>query len=87
ASSCHELDFPCNNGDCIEAELWCDSHEDCSDGSDEAYCKKITIFNKNPNKCSNDFFKCGDGPCIPLKGRCDGYKSCDDNSDEKNCMY
>ncbi|GFU37953.1 hypothetical protein NPIL_476731 [Nephila pilipes] len=87
ASSCFELDFPCNNGDCIDAALWCDSHEDCSDGSDEAYCKKITFYYKNPNKCSKDFFKCDDGPCIPLRGRCNGYQSCSDNSDEKNCMY
>ncbi|PRD24443.1 UNVERIFIED_CONTAM: Sspo [Trichonephila clavipes] len=83
---CGDGEFPCNDGKCIDTYRWCDSNKDCSDGSDEAYCRKNTFFDKNPNKCSNKFFKCHDGPCIPLNGRCDGYFSCDDNSDEKDCL-
>ncbi|GFY77967.1 uncharacterized protein TNIN_475021 [Trichonephila inaurata madagascariensis] len=82
---CSDDEFPCNDGACIDTYLWCDSNRDCSDGSDEAYCRKITFFDKNPNKCTDKFFKCHDGPCIPLSGRCDGYFSCSDNSDEKDC--
>ncbi|KAF8782054.1 hypothetical protein HNY73_012387 [Argiope bruennichi] len=61
------------------------SKEDCGDGSDEKYCKKSGLFNKDPNNCPSSYFKCNNGPCIPLIGRCDGYASCEDSSDEKNC--
>ncbi|GIX92059.1 hypothetical protein CDAR_309171 [Caerostris darwini] len=33
---------------------WCDSFRNCSDESDEAYCKKASTSNENPNKCSDD---------------------------------
>ncbi|GFQ91000.1 uncharacterized protein TNCT_306321 [Trichonephila clavata] len=82
---CDDSEFPCDNGSCIDLFLWCDSNKDCSDGSDEAYCRKYSFLNKNPNRCSDKFFKCDDGRCIPLIGRCDGYFSCDDKSDEKDC--
>ncbi|GFQ90997.1 uncharacterized protein TNCT_306301 [Trichonephila clavata] len=82
---CDDSKFPCDNGSCVDLFLWCDSEKDCSDGSDEAYCRKNTFMNNNPNRCSDKFFKCDDGRCIPLIGRCDGYLSCDDNSDEKDC--
>ncbi|PRD21570.1 UNVERIFIED_CONTAM: Low-density lipoprotein receptor-related protein 1 [Trichonephila clavipes] len=69
---CTGNEFPCNDGNCIDLMLWCDSNKDCSDESDEAYCRKNTFFDKNPNRCSDKFFKCHDGRCIPLSGRCDG---------------
>ncbi|GFY52937.1 hypothetical protein TNIN_208621 [Trichonephila inaurata madagascariensis] len=83
--SCDDSNFPCDNGECISPIFWCDSIEDCSDASDEAYCKNSTDQNGNPNKCSDKFFKCNDGTCIPLIGRCDGLSSCEDNSDEIGC--
>ncbi|GBO23664.1 hypothetical protein AVEN_27124-1 [Araneus ventricosus] len=87
-SECTEYEFPCdNNGECIDAGLWCDTNEDCSDGSDEKYCKRSSLFNKDPNKCPSTYFRCRDGPCIPMVGRCDGYDTCQDSSDEMNCMY
>ncbi|GFX30311.1 hypothetical protein TNCV_1964171 [Trichonephila clavipes] len=84
-TSCGNYELPCDNGECISSFDWCDSNEDCSDKSDEAYCSKSSASNPDPNKCSNKHFKCTDGPCIPLSGRCDGFRSCDDNSDEENC--
>ncbi|KAF8782056.1 hypothetical protein HNY73_012389 [Argiope bruennichi] len=84
-SECSEYDFPCEDGGCIDSALWCDSSKDCSDGSDEKYCKKSGYFTKDPNNCPSSYFKCNNGPCIPLIGRCDGYESCEDLSDEKNC--
>ncbi|GFX30304.1 uncharacterized protein TNCV_1964111 [Trichonephila clavipes] len=84
-TSCGNYELPCDNGECISSFDWCDSNEDCSDKSDEAYCSKSSASNSDPNKCSNKHFKCTDGPCIPLSGRCDGFRSCDDNSDEENC--
>ncbi|GBO06786.1 hypothetical protein AVEN_260288-1 [Araneus ventricosus] len=41
---CSEYEFPCENGEYIESELWCNSLEDCSDGSDEKYCEKSDWF-------------------------------------------
>ncbi|GIY16244.1 uncharacterized protein CEXT_619771 [Caerostris extrusa] len=85
SESCDEDEFTCDDGDCVTINSWCDAFTDCSDGSDEAYCKEASTSNKNPNKCSERFFKCDDGPCIPSNGRCDGYASCEDKSDEKDC--
>ncbi|CAL1281437.1 unnamed protein product [Larinioides sclopetarius] len=83
---CTKYEFPCDDGECIDAALWCDSHEDCLDKSDEKYCKKAGMFGgKDPNKCSSKYFRCSNGPCIPISGRCDGYENCEDSSDEKNC--
>ncbi|GBO35435.1 hypothetical protein AVEN_205678-1 [Araneus ventricosus] len=83
SSECSDYDFPCEDGGCVDSILWCDSHKDCSDGSDEKYCRKSNF--KDPNKCPTNYFKCDNGPCIPMVGRCDGYKNCEDSSDEQNC--
>lgn len=87
SSQCRDYDFPCEDGECIGAELWCDSSVDCADGSDEKYCKKAGVFKKNPNKCPSTYFRCSDGPCIPMAGRCDGYDNCRDSSDEHDCPH
>ncbi|XP_055932804.1 uncharacterized protein CG3556-like [Argiope bruennichi] len=83
---CSEYEFPCDNGDCIDARFWCDSVEDCSDGSDEKYCRKAGLFNRDPNNCTSNYFRCSNGPCIPIIGRCNGFPDCEDSSDERNCV-
>ncbi|CAL1281438.1 unnamed protein product [Larinioides sclopetarius] len=86
-TECTKYEFRCDDGGCVDAALWCNSHTECSDESDEKYCKKIGIFsnNKDPNRCPSTYFKCNNGPCIPYTGRCDGYENCEDSSDENNC--
>ncbi|GFX30284.1 low-density lipoprotein receptor-related protein 1 [Trichonephila clavipes] len=46
---CRGDEFPCNDGKCINKDLWCDSKKNCSDGSDEAYCRRKTFFDKSPS--------------------------------------
>ncbi|GBM84135.1 hypothetical protein AVEN_218305-1 [Araneus ventricosus] len=58
-SECMEYEFPCDNGECIDAGLWCDTHEDCSDGSDEKYCKQIA----NDHSCIQNEFHRTEGRC------------------------
>ncbi|XP_072049193.1 uncharacterized protein [Amphiura filiformis] len=69
--------FKCDNGDCIMKIWYCDNRHDCSDGSDEAYCKNDDL----------DLI-CADGTVITdgLDGRCDSYNDCEDGSDEKGCQ-
>ncbi|GFQ82190.1 uncharacterized protein TNCT_36631 [Trichonephila clavata] len=83
--TCSGFEISCDDGECISLFRWCDSTKDCSDESDEAYCRKSNATNPDPNECSDKHFKCDDGPCISLSARCDGYETCDDYSDEKNC--
>ncbi|GBM67105.1 hypothetical protein AVEN_67605-1 [Araneus ventricosus] len=85
STGCSEYQFPCDDGECIDAGLWCDTNEDCSHGTDEKYCQKNGRFNKDPNKCPSTYFRCNDGPCIPLVGLCNGYEDCEDASDEQKC--
>ncbi|KAG8233904.1 hypothetical protein J437_LFUL005232, partial [Ladona fulva] len=35
---CEEHEWRCKDGACIRKDFWCDGHEDCLDGSDEAAC-------------------------------------------------
>ena len=35
---CEEHEWRCKDGSCICKDFWCDGHEDCLDGSDEAAC-------------------------------------------------
>ncbi|KAM6961308.1 kunitz-type protease inhibitor 1a [Aplochiton taeniatus] len=39
--TCQEDQFQCANGCCLEKELECDEKSQCSDGSDDVYCKKL----------------------------------------------
>ncbi len=36
---CHESQFQCGNGECIDKSLQCDKKKDCLDGSDETNCQ------------------------------------------------
>ncbi|PRD22169.1 UNVERIFIED_CONTAM: hypothetical protein NCL1_49829 [Trichonephila clavipes] len=54
-TSCGNYELPCDNGECISSFDWCDSNEDCSDKSDEAYCSKSSA--SNPEAYSNVVLK------------------------------
>ncbi|GFS77337.1 uncharacterized protein NPIL_373021 [Nephila pilipes] len=81
---CSEGLIPCDDEKCIGREDWCNGLKDCEDGSDEAYCKGLSWFGTNINKCTNHF-RCDDGPCWPKVIHCDGHKDCKDASDEEQC--
>ena len=38
---CNDVQFSCNNGECVDAEMECDREYDCSDESDEWDCSKL----------------------------------------------
>ena len=40
SAACSSNEVPCNDGECIPAELFCDGVPDCDDGSDELMCRK-----------------------------------------------
>ena len=47
--------IPCQNGQCIESNLWCDDQSSCADGSDEINCGK-NVFHFPT--CCNVHFIC-----------------------------
>lgn len=38
AGTCHNTQFKCDNGKCIEKKFQCDLEDDCGDDSDERNC-------------------------------------------------
>ncbi|XP_055946173.1 uncharacterized protein LOC129976567 [Argiope bruennichi] len=84
--TCKGDSLPCDDGQCVRKEDWCDGKEACEDGSDEAYCEERAWWGKSPNKCDKKIhFRCDDGLCWPLAAHCNGNADCKDASDEKNC--
>uniref|UniRef100_A0A8C6R806 Suppressor of tumorigenicity 14 protein homolog n=1 Tax=Nannospalax galili TaxID=1026970 RepID=A0A8C6R806_NANGA len=67
--------FMCNTGRCIRKDLRCDGWADCTDHSDEIYCRCNAT---NQFMCKNKF-------CKPLFWVCDTVNDCGDNSDEEGC--
>ncbi|KAK6990680.1 hypothetical protein BgiMline_014000 [Biomphalaria glabrata] len=75
--ACTSSSFHCADKSCIPGTWYCDTDEDCPDGSDEARC---------PTDCSGENqFKCNNGNCITGVFKCDGDNDCGDRSDELNC--
>ena len=50
-TKCHNGNFTCNDGQCIDREKRCDNVLDCRDESDEEECK-ILVLKKTYNKFS-----------------------------------
>ncbi|XP_062139244.1 basement membrane-specific heparan sulfate proteoglycan core protein isoform X23 [Drosophila sulfurigaster albostrigata] len=72
---CHENQFRCHSGKCIEARQRCDLVNDCPDGEDEG----------DDCRCASDQFRCRNGDCVSLDDVCNGYPQCIDGSDEADC--
>ena len=74
---CSPNEFQCSSGGCIDRNTFCNSYNDCKDGSDENFCVK---------RCKFDEFRCANlFQCISKKDRCDGVPQCLDGSDEVSC--
>ncbi|KAG7199404.1 hypothetical protein KM043_014034 [Ampulex compressa] len=77
---CHEHQFQCYSGDCIENAWVCDGTRDCSAGEDELDCREPH------GGCMEDEFMCrSDGTCVPLASTCNDVEDCPDGSDELGC--
>ncbi|XP_051863586.1 basement membrane-specific heparan sulfate proteoglycan core protein isoform X17 [Drosophila albomicans] len=72
---CHENQFRCHSGKCIDARQRCDLVNDCPDGEDEG----------DDCRCASDQFRCRNGDCVSLDDVCNGYPQCIDGSDEADC--
>ncbi|RUS87493.1 hypothetical protein EGW08_004747 [Elysia chlorotica] len=74
-TECHEDDYVCKDGRCINAKHKCNGVPDCSDGGDEFDCKGEI--------CNG--FSCNNGQCVGNDTVCDNRMDCLDNSDEEMC--
>lgn len=76
-SICEINEFTCKSGECIALGLYCDSIQDCTDGSDEVNCTVCDPGREIPCRTLN--------ACLPRSLRCDGKMNCPDGSDERDC--
>lgn len=76
-NTCDLNEFTCKNSQCIPLSYYCDSIEDCDDGSDELNCPVC-----HP---PNQIFCAPLSQCLSSSVRCDGTKDCPDGSDERDC--
>ena len=75
--SCKEDEFQCNDTECIEKSLVCNSRRDCIDGSDELETM-CTNFTYDAARCSENpmKFQCHSGACIDLNLTCNSLNDC-----------
>lgn len=76
-SACEINEFTCKSGECIGLGLYCDSIQDCTDGSDEVNCTVCDPEREIACRTLN--------ACLPRSLRCNGKTDCPDGSDERDC--
>ncbi|XP_054708129.1 uncharacterized protein CG3556-like [Uloborus diversus] len=70
----------CANGKCIPKPYFCDGENDCSDNSDELFCRVAYA-----GRCPDQWIFC-EGKCFPEDFRCDGTPQCRSGIDEEKCV-
>ncbi|KII68909.1 Low-density lipoprotein receptor-related protein 4 [Thelohanellus kitauei] len=65
---------------CLSRDRICNGVKDCSDGSDEVECTKLTLY------CREQEFECLNEKCIPEEKVCNTANDCGYWSDEKRCL-
>ncbi|MEQ2252497.1 hypothetical protein ILYODFUR_022314, partial [Ilyodon furcidens] len=68
-SACHPDQLTCDNGCCLDRALECDDVKQCSDGSDENFCSKLS---QTFNRLLNVNISANQARCVepPLTGPC-----------------
>ncbi|XP_026546176.1 CD320 antigen-like [Notechis scutatus] len=90
-SICRNHTCRCGNssGPCLPFERFCDQHQDCPDGSDEAKslcASPVGLPEEEDDDCESNEFRCHPGAeCFPLSFKCDGHPDCEDGADEESC--
>ncbi|ELT90938.1 hypothetical protein CAPTEDRAFT_176051 [Capitella teleta] len=72
---CTDEEFMCENGLCINEDLFCNGQPNCPLGEDEP----------EGCACRAGQFKCDNGVCIDALYECNNDDNCGDESDEQNC--
>ncbi|XP_077284005.1 modular serine protease-like isoform X2 [Arctopsyche grandis] len=73
---CGNNQFQCKTNECIENDLVCDGHGDCSNNADE------NVQQCSHRICQSYLFRCAYGACVDGDALCNNVIDCVDGSDE-----